>query len=185
MARGHRDAEHEGTKTTLLLDGLGCAGGSAYSLEAVLRRLPGVASVYVNPVTNTARVAFDPDRCTEADLVRAAGSLGIRAAPPGASLMTHRTHLSEQELADVDRRVRLRWAFTGFALIAGFFLLTEHRAHLLGALPFLFLLLCPLLHLFGHGGHGRHGRDDPPGPQATRSDGHDHDAAATRDSRRS
>jgi len=34
-----------------------------------------------------------------------------------------------------------------------FFLWTEHRAHLLGALPFLLLLLCPLLHFFMHSGH--------------------------------
>jgi hypothetical protein len=34
-------------------------------------------------------------------------------------------------------------------------MLTEHRAHVLGALPFLLLLACPLLHLFHHGGHGR------------------------------
>ena len=47
---------------------------------------------------------------------------------------------------------------TGFVLvaflgIAAFFLWTEHRAHLLGALPYVLLLLCPLLHLL-HGGHG-------------------------------
>ena len=50
----------------------------------------------------------------------------------------------------------------GFLVIAGFFLFTEHRAHLLGFLPFLLLLLCPLLHMFhgGHGGHdGRSGQD--------------------------
>jgi hypothetical protein len=49
----------------------------------------------------------------------------------------------------------------GFLLIGGFFLLTEHRAHALGALPFLLLAACPLLHMFmhgGHGGHGSHGR---------------------------
>lgn len=48
----------------------------------------------------------------------------------------------------------------GFLLIAGFFLWTEHRAHLLGALPYLILLACPLMHIFmhrGHGGHGGHG----------------------------
>ena len=45
----------------------------------------------------------------------------------------------------------------GFLLIAAFFLLTEHRAHLFGVLPYLFLLACPLLHVFGHGGHGGHG----------------------------
>ena len=46
-------------------------------------------------------------------------------------------------------------AFIGFALIAAFFLLTEHRAHLFGVLPFLFVLLCPLLHVVGHRGHGQ------------------------------
>jgi hypothetical protein len=41
----------------------------------------------------------------------------------------------------------------GFLAIAAFFLIAEHRAHLLGILPFILLLLCPLLHLL-HGGHG-------------------------------
>lgn len=44
-----------------------------------------------------------------------------------------------------------------FLAIAGFFLVTEHRAHLFGALPFLLLLACPLLHVFLHRGHGAHG----------------------------
>ncbi|HXH04352.1 MAG TPA: DUF2933 domain-containing protein [Candidatus Competibacteraceae bacterium] len=48
------------------------------------------------------------------------------------------------------------WVFWGFLAIAGFFLITEHRAHLLGWLPFLLLLACPLLHLLMHGGHGGH-----------------------------
>jgi hypothetical protein len=52
-----------------------------------------------------------------------------------------------------------RWIFLGFALIAGYFLLTEHRAHVYQYLPFLLLLACPLLHLFhGHGGHGSDGK---------------------------
>lgn len=41
-----------------------------------------------------------------------------------------------------------------FLAIAAFFLWTE-RAHVLGALPWLLLLACPLLHLFMH--RGRHG----------------------------
>jgi len=45
-------------------------------------------------------------------------------------------------------------------LAGGFFLFTEHRAHLLGALPFLFLLSCPLMHLFMHRGH-KHGGESP------------------------
>jgi len=58
-----------------------------------------------------------------------------------------------------------------FGGVAGFFLVAEHRAHLWGILPFLFLLICPLMHFFmhrGHGGHGGHGggdagRGDAPG----------------------
>ena len=44
----------------------------------------------------------------------------------------------------------------GFLLIGGFFLLTEHWAHVLGVLPYLLILACPLMHLFMHGGH-KHG----------------------------
>lgn len=50
-----------------------------------------------------------------------------------------------------------------FMLIAGavgiYYLLTEHLTHFTQAIPFLFLLACPLMHLFGHhhGGHGGHG----------------------------
>jgi len=41
-----------------------------------------------------------------------------------------------------------------FVIVAGFFLFTEHRAHILGVLPWLILLLCPLMHFFMHRGHG-------------------------------
>lgn len=50
------------------------------------------------------------------------------------------------------------WVFAGFAAVALFFLLTEHRAHVYGWLPFLLLAACPLMHVFhGHGGHAGHG----------------------------
>lgn len=52
------------------------------------------------------------------------------------------------------------WVLAAFLAIAAFFLLTEHRAHLFGALPFLLLLACPLMHLFMHHGHGAHGSHD-------------------------
>lgn len=53
-----------------------------------------------------------------------------------------------------------RWVFWGFAAIAAYFLLTEHRAHVIQYLPILLLLACPLMHFFhGHGGHGSHGGD--------------------------
>lgn len=41
-----------------------------------------------------------------------------------------------------------------FLAIAGFYLITEHTAHVFGVLPFLLLAACPLLHMFMHGGHG-------------------------------
>lgn len=49
------------------------------------------------------------------------------------------------------------WVFLTFAAIALFFLVTEHRAHLYGWLPYLLIAACPLMHLFGHGGHGHGG----------------------------
>jgi hypothetical protein len=45
----------------------------------------------------------------------------------------------------------------GAIAIIGYYLLTEHRAHVIAFLPYLFLLACPLMHLFMHGGHGGHG----------------------------
>ena len=47
-----------------------------------------------------------------------------------------------------------------FLAIGGVYLWMEHRAHLLGALVFLPLLLCPLMHLFMHHGHGDHSDHD-------------------------
>lgn len=41
-----------------------------------------------------------------------------------------------------------------FAAVAVFFLWEEHAAHILGALPWLLLLTCALLHIFMHHGHG-------------------------------
>lgn len=52
---------------------------------------------------------------------------------------------------------RMGLALVGFLVIAGVLLLTEHRAHVLGALIYLPLLLCPLMHMFMHRGHGGHG----------------------------
>ncbi|MEO8133929.1 MAG: DUF2933 domain-containing protein [Betaproteobacteria bacterium] len=70
-------------------------------------------------------------------------------------------------------RTRANWVLAGFLVIAGYFLITEHRAHLLGFTPYLPILLlaaCPLMHVFmhhGHGGHGDHGNEErkntPPG----------------------
>ena len=55
--------------------------------------------------------------------------------------------------------------------IAAYFLLEEHRAHILGVLPYLLLLACPLMHLFMHGGHGghQHHQDKTPPDSAGKS----------------
>ena len=45
-----------------------------------------------------------------------------------------------------------------FLVVAGFFLLAEHKAHVLGYWPYLILLLSPLMHVFMHKGHGSHGK---------------------------
>ncbi len=44
----------------------------------------------------------------------------------------------------------------GFLAIGAFLLLTEHTAHLFGALPYLLLAACPLMHIFMHHEHGHH-----------------------------
>ena len=44
------------------------------------------------------------------------------------------------------------------AAVGGFLLFTEHRAHVLGVLPFAFLLACPPMHLFMQHGHHHGGR---------------------------
>jgi len=56
-----------------------------------------------------------------------------------------------------EHQPRTNWILIGFLAVAAFFLITEHTAHVLGALPYLILLLCPLLHFFMHRGHGSHG----------------------------
>lgn len=54
------------------------------------------------------------------------------------------------------RSLRSLISVTAFVLVAVFLLWTEHRAHLLGALPWLFLLACLFIHTFMHHGHGHH-----------------------------
>ena len=44
---------------------------------------------------------------------------------------------------------------------AGAYLLWNHTGHVFSAAPYVLLLTCPLLHLFGHGYH-HHGEAEPP-----------------------
>lgn len=63
---------------------------------------------------------------------------------------------------DAPRPNRARWVFGAFLAIAAILVAFEHRIHLLGILPWLFLLACPLMHLFIHHGHGSHGSHHAP-----------------------
>jgi len=87
----------------------------------------------------------------------------------------------DRSLSDQGSFWTSRTLFVCIALlvIAGFLLVSEHRAHILGVGLWLLLLACPLLHIFmhgrhgGHGGHGGHGRpkdqaaSDPRGSTGT------------------
>lgn len=55
----------------------------------------------------------------------------------------------------------------------GFLVYTGHTAHLLGFAPYLFILACPLMHVFMHGGHHHH--NDKLGEEHSHGGGHGHD----------
>ena len=65
-------------------------------------------------------------------------------------------------------------ALASAALLIAFYALREHWGHVLGILPYLVLLACPLMHfLHGHGGRGHRHRDgqaeapsEPPQPRS-------------------
>lgn len=62
-------------------------------------------------------------------------------------------------------------AFCAFIAVVGLLLVLEHRAHVLGALPLVLILLCVGMHLFMHGGHGSRGHDRPSGHDNGGDDG--------------
>jgi hypothetical protein len=43
------------------------------------------------------------------------------------------------------------------AVIVASYFIGQHWLHVANILPFFFILLCPLMHLFMHGSHGGHG----------------------------
>ena len=55
---------------------------------------------------------------------------------------------------------RIHWlVWCLFGVAVGLFVI-DHWIHVLGVLPYLVLLACPLIHFFMHGKHG-HGHHDP------------------------
>jgi len=75
-----------------------------------------------------------------------------------------------------------RYVFFGFVAVAGYFLLMEHRAHVIPFLPLLLLGACLLMHMFHHGAHNHGSEKDserrlPPDsttPPSTRAGPHRH-----------
>ena len=84
---------------------------------------------------------------------------------------------NKDSLSDLLRKLSgPRLAFLAFVVAGGYFLWTEHQAHLLAALPYLILLLCPLMHIFmhgDHGGHGAHHKGDTPHVHGDHAQGRD------------
>jgi hypothetical protein len=76
--------------------------------------------------------------------------------------MDHHNHEREKK-GFFDSRANV--VLIAFLAIGAFYLIAEHRAHLLpylGYWPYLLVLACPLLHVFMHSGHGGHGGNDEP-----------------------
>ncbi len=60
-----------------------------------------------------------------------------------------------------ESNLRVRRVFLVFVVLAAVLLIAEHRLHVLGYLPWLILLACPLMHVFMHHGHGHKGKHTP------------------------
>lgn len=174
--------------TTIMLEDAARVSGVAPTIEGALREVPGVLHAYVNPSTEAAYVEYDSDRCDEADLDAAVKSVGIQARRPAVP----RGHpFVPVELRE--RRLPMRqngagsrtwWIVAGSIVIVAFVLLPGQRTSLLGALPFLFLLACPLLHRLGHGAHGGHRHGDRDGFAASAQEGAARDRDQLRRNRR-
>ena len=81
--------------------------------------------------------------------------------------MTHdHSHHDQTEKRKRSFLSRANIVLIGFLAIGGYFLITEHGAHIVPFLPWLLLLACPLMHLFMHGGHGGHHSADQAGDSA-------------------
>lgn len=80
-------------KVALQISGLSCGGGGALSIERVVKRLPGVAKVYVNPATETAYVDYTPDQVSPEQIARAVRELGYRTMIAGEEAGAAKDHV--------------------------------------------------------------------------------------------
>lgn len=60
-----------------------------------------------------------------------------------------------EEKSEKRSRTISRYAFIGFVAVGAYFLIAEHRAHVIPYLPFVLLAACPLMHFFHHRGRYR------------------------------
>ncbi|MBL8519402.1 MAG: DUF2933 domain-containing protein [Betaproteobacteria bacterium] len=68
------------------------------------------------------------------------------------------SHSAHPAPASPSRTRAWKSAAVMLGLILAFYFLREHWGHVLGLLPYLILLACPLMHLFGHS-HQGHSHD--------------------------
>lgn len=89
--------------------------------------------------------------------VRYANSIafGLAIAGRGTTSMENRPERHSEPGKPRNRASNI--ALVGFLALGAFYLIAEHRAHILGWWPWLLILACPLLHFFMHGKHGGHG----------------------------
>jgi len=66
-------------------------------------------------------------------------------------------HRADEHTGNAPSRHPYAWTVWAVAALGGVLLVIDHWAHVLGVLPFLVILACPLMHFFMHRGHG-HGR---------------------------
>ena len=64
------------------VDGLGCGGAGATTIERALAASDGVVRVYVNPATETAYVYYDPSKTDPQVLAQAIEDAGYHAGRP-------------------------------------------------------------------------------------------------------
>lgn len=77
--------------TALPVSNLGCAGGATGTIERLLREVPGVTRVYVNPVTEMVYVEYDGERCNERQLIAVLERAGYDEAAARRALIESRT----------------------------------------------------------------------------------------------
>lgn len=73
-------------KVVLPVFDLSCGGGGSRLVEHVIRKLPGVVDVYVNPATEMAYVEYDPSGLTPERIGEAITEAGYKTSLPARVL---------------------------------------------------------------------------------------------------